>query len=53
LPFSHDFLEVDFLVTENAQPLFIVEAKVSDVAVSSIAVALSVAENTGFENCVI
>jgi len=27
--------EVDFLVTENAQPLFMVEAKFSDVAVSS------------------
>jgi hypothetical protein len=26
--------EVDFLVTENAQPLFMVEAKYSDVAVS-------------------
>jgi hypothetical protein len=26
--------EVDFLVTENAQPLFMVEAKFSDVALS-------------------
>ena len=32
--FNKEKQEVDFLVTENAQPLFMIEAKFADVAVS-------------------